>query len=263
MSSGETLPAVVDQGTDVAHFDRELDANVASSVNAGVWTREEAQRHYGYSAEDMDRALAPPMSLASIQRELAEIDRLRRKDKHAYWKDEALLARERYLITLRGQLKAPAAPASKEDSQYDGSALDKDLLAQWERQGGVAYHLKTAQDAARAAMDALEPDEAQALMGSFDQLPASAQTSIFGFLAVEPGAWRPATDDFIEEFRESDCGDLVKEWGSQAAKKFGVVLGRLNMMLKAMTPADRTKAEAWFFGLPAAQAVAVMKALAK
>ena len=218
MSSSGTLPTVVDQGTDVAHIDRELDANVANSINPGVWTREEAQRHYGYSNQDMDRALAPPPSLASIQRELAEIDRLRRTDKRAYFKDEALQAHERDLIALREKLKTQATPAIKGDDDYDGSRLDPALLDRWSREGGVAYHLKTAQDAARAAMDTLEPDEAQELMESFDQLPASAQTSIFGFLAVAPGSWRPASEEFLAEFGQSDCAELVEAWGPKQRK---------------------------------------------
>jgi hypothetical protein len=261
MSSGETLPTVVDQGTDVAHIDRELDANVASSVNNGVWTREEAQRHYGYTAEDMDRALAPPMSLVSVNKELSAIDRLRRNDKNAYFKDEALLARERDLISLREKLKARATPATKGDGDYDGSGLDPDLLSQWERQGGVAYHLKTAQDAARAALDTLEPDEAQALTDSFDQLPSSAQTSIFGFLAVKAGAWRPANDKELAEFNESDLADLLEEWGRDAPKKLGIARGRIRMMLNAMKPADRSRAEAWLDSLPTSHAKAVFKAL--
>jgi hypothetical protein len=252
-SSG-TLPTLIDQRTD-------LDVSVANSVTNGVWTREEAQRHYGYTDDDMDRALAPPPSPASVQRQLAEIDRLRRTDKQRYFKDEALQKRERDLIAAREKLRAEALPAARSDSEYDGSALDKDLLATWERQGGVAFHLKTAQDTARAAMGALAPDEAQELMDSFDRLPVSAQTTVFGFLAIKPGAWRPANEGELAEFRESDLADLLEEW-SDAPKKLGIVRGRLRMMLNSMKGADRSRAEAWLDSLPTSHAKAIFKALA-
>jgi hypothetical protein len=35
----------------------------------------------------------------------------------------------------------------------------------------------------------------------------------------------------------------------------------MDLILNAMTPEDRTKAEAWFNGLPSSQAAAVLRAL--
>ena len=138
MSSSETLPSVVDQGTDVAHIDRELDANVASSVNSGVWTREEAQRHYGYSEKDMDRALVPPMSLLMVQRELGEIDRLRRTDKRAYYANEKIQQDERRLITLRHRGLRNRALAGRKGRRRQG------LKSYWNTKGfcGHASHAK-------------------------------------------------------------------------------------------------------------------------
>ena len=46
----------------------------------------------------------------------------------------------------------------------------------------------------------------------------------------------------------------MQEWGRQAARNVAVVRGRMNLMLRSMTPEDRSKAEAWFDELPAAQA---------
>ena len=86
--------------------------------------------------------------------------------------------------------EAQPAPGTREDSEYDGSGLPEDLLKQWEKHGGLEHNLKQAQTTASAVLDALEPADAAAIQQSFDALPESAQTTIYGFMAVRAPAGR-------------------------------------------------------------------------
>src|SRR5262249_17411012 len=143
------------------------------------------------------------------------------------------------------------------------SDLDKSLIEEWEKQGGVQYHLGLAQRTVRAMMDGMDEGERAGFMASFDQLPAGAQTGIYRYLAVNGGAWGQASEADVETFASTpDIGaDLVRAWGSAAPRKVAVVRGRMRLMLEGMSKSDRDAAAAWFEGLPDGQASAVLQAL--
>ena len=228
----------------------------------GVFTPEELGRHYGLSEEEIDALSEPLRSRVSIDKELAEIEKARRTDRHAYFQNEALQARERELLKARDGVKA-ARPAEEQAGELDMSGLAPELVEAWEKEGGVAHNMATARGTAQRALDELDDDEQAALTESFDALPASAQTEIVRYIAIEPANWRPANEAAVEAFASTPEGqDLIGEWGDKAAKHVGVVQGRIGLMLQSMPAADRDKAEAFFDALTAAQAKAVLRALA-
>jgi hypothetical protein len=55
---------------------------------------------------------------------------------------------------------------------------------------------------------------------------------------------------------------LIAEWGKAAPRKVAAVKARMGMIFDAMTPADRSAAEAWLNGLTAVQAKALLQGLA-
>ena len=120
----------------------------------------------------------------------------------------------------------------------DAPALDPALLKEWEGLAGVDHHLGVAQRTSRAALDAVGPVDAETLQKGFDALPATA-------------SFPSADDAAVQTFASTEEGaELVRDWGRQAARNVGVVRGRMGLMLKSMTPEDRSKAEAWFDELP-------------
>lgn len=97
----------------------------------------------------------------------------------------------------------------------------------------------------------------------YDAVPESAQDAMRAVLVgdvIEPG--RPATQTQIQAFAGSDIGgDLVKEWGSQAPRKLAMVQASVNQMI--MRGGDVGLALEWFDNLPAAQAKAIIRGLAR
>ena len=75
----------------------------------GIFTPAELAKHYGLSDAEVDELSKPvpkPLSRQDIDKELAEIAKLRRTDRRAYNKDEAMQARERELLEARDKPKA-------------------------------------------------------------------------------------------------------------------------------------------------------------
>ncbi|HXF55290.1 MAG TPA: hypothetical protein VNK52_14330 [Hyphomicrobiaceae bacterium] len=246
-TSGALAPAnAVSAASDV---DSELVADARRAIASGHVSTAEAGRWYGLTEAEVSQlstaAPNPGTALTAIHAELAEIAKLRRSDPRKYWSD-AVQTRERELIEIR-----------------DGHAdIDPLLREEWARTGGIDLNRRKVEAAGRRALQELDAKDAAALEASVSDLPIGARREICRFLAVDPAGWRPASEEDVAEFRKSDIGDLVDEWGNAAAHKLGIVFGRMRLMAREMSAKDRSRAEAWFDGLNAAQAKAVFKALA-
>ena len=142
--------------------------------------------------------------------------------------------------------------------------LDPEMLAEWDAAGGVDYHLSTAQNAAKAMLDAMPGEDKAGFQTGFDGLPAGVQKSVFNELSLSPGgAVRVASEADLQRFASTEEGaELVTEWGSRAGRKIGDVRARMERMLDGMSPAEEEKALTWFDALPSPQAKAVLKTLA-
>jgi hypothetical protein len=198
-------------------------------------------------------APAPETSdrLAKIDEELHQIDAKRRENGPAYRRDTALQERELALLREKEKL-----------INGIGDGLDPELIAEWEKTGGVERNLSLARAAAQKALDELDEGEKGELAASFDGLPGKAQTEIYKYLAVEPGNWRPARDEELTVFASTDDGKaLIEEWGANASKRLGQLRGRAAMMLGGMSAADRARTERWVNGLSSSQFRAVVRAL--
>jgi hypothetical protein len=242
----------------------------AALIASGAFTAEDLVRH-GVILDQGDKPSAPESAALAapaeqradssspedINAELDEISRVRRADLAAWFKNDALQARERELLELREHQRQAGADPDRPD-------LDPKLLAEWEDAGGIDAHLAIAQKAAGSALNALGGEDRTALQDGFDGLPAGAQTQVIRFLGITPGGnVRPASDAALEAFAQTEEGaELVTEWRGRAAQKLGAVRGRMDLMLSGMSDADRAAAEQWFNALPAKQAAAVLRALA-
>jgi hypothetical protein len=249
-----------------AQIDEEIAAEDRKLIESGLYSREQLAKMYGMKPEDVGR---PKLTKASIAKELAAIDKLRREDRRAYFADEALQQRERYLIEMRGKL-AEKASASKKESvsadQDDGPGVDPALLKEWEEQGGVKHHLKVAQRTVEGIMGELDDEAAEQFQESFYGLPQGVQTSVYRYIGIDGGgSFKPASAEKLDEFGElsDEAAELVNdEWGDDAARKLGIAKGRVTLMLKSMSQSDREAAERWMDELDPPAQVAVMKALA-
>ena len=190
--------------------------------------------------------------LAAIDKELREIDGVRRNDNRAYRRDEAMQKREIALL------------AEREALANGTGNLPKAVLDEWERTDGVGPNLERARGTAQVALDELGEAEGASLVQGFDSLPEGAQAAAFRFLAIAPGRAAPASEDAVQAFGSTEEGaSLIQEWGRQAATNIGTVRTRIELIASSMNEADRAAATAWFENLSPTQAAAVMRALAR
>ena len=253
--------------TAAVDLDEEDAARYRKLLADGIFTPEELARHYSLTDAELDALTnrLRPGTRAAIDAELGAIEQRLRKDRRGYFKDEAAQARYRVLLEQRASLAAkPKAEIEAErDDQGDAPGINPDLLAQWEKQGGIEANVRQVRAVVGAMLDPLEDDDADALEESSDALPQGAQTTIYSYLAVAGGAWPQADAAALQAFGETaEGGELIAEWGNKAARNVGAVRKRMALILDSMTDADRTKTQTWFDALPMAQAKAVMRALA-
>jgi hypothetical protein len=185
-----------------------------------------------FSADDLDLladldALAPERSAISVDRELAEIAKLRREDPRAYWRAD-VQARQRELLATK--------------------AVDYPIARQ----------------AVQQVFDGIPADERADFEASFDALPRGAIDVIREFLDVAPGgSVRPASDADLKRFTSTPEGEeLVKAWRGRAAQKLGILRQRIELMRMSMSPEDADAAMRWLDDLPGPHAKAVLLVLA-
>ena len=285
-SRTDQLAPVDWRGTDLARAraatdpgDGGIDADIVNTARGllknGVYRPDEVARMYNLSPAELAAAQRPAQSVQqsnrrSVEQQLASIDKFRRSDRAAYNKDIRLQARERALIAQLETFKSDAASdlvetaADGADGELDVSWADPALISEWRQHGGLKHHVAVVRAAVTKAFDELDEQEAHGLSESFSQLPPGAQTSIYGFLAVEPASWRKADAEDVAYFTNlEDTAPLIREWGPRAAEQVGVVVGRSKMMLNRMSAADREKTNDWIDSLSPSQFRAVAKALAR
>jgi hypothetical protein len=147
--------------------------------------------------------------------------------------------------------------------------LPADVVAEWQKTGGVEYRHKLAQSVVQKMLDGMNEagDEAAGteFMASFDALAEGARSAIYKGLALEAGGnARPASASALEEFAAigAETAALVERWGKSGAQRLGAAQGRFGMMQQMMSPADREAALAWLDSLTPAQQASVTAALA-
>jgi hypothetical protein len=243
-----------------AYVDTDDDALAAArnAISSGLFTPAEAKRHWNLTDAEAAEISKPrarsrqPTELQRIDAEIAKLDALRKSDRKTYWGDHVqdLLAK----LYSRRELVEAGVPGE----------MPADVVDEWRRSGGVEHRFGIARAAAVKAMEALDEDEQAELQASFDSaLPASARSTIYKFMAVEPGGWRSARPDEFHAFQSTEeGGELCREWGPNAARNVGIIRGRVSMMSDAASSEeDRRAGFAWLEGLPTNQYKAVLNAL--
>lgn len=266
-----------DDELDDAELDAELDREefAADQQLRTLGVADEQIARMRGRASPADLVKAPP-TLASIEKELAELQALRRTDKRKYYGD-AVQAREAELYSQLEKLKAGKptrkADAPPEKAESDEDIIDADSLPlpeslkeQWRRTpGGIVDALNAIRSRAGTILTSLGEEENDALMRSFDtELDPESQAAIAAGLADDAGKWPVATDAEIADFRamEGYGPALLQEWGKDAAKSLGRAKREANNMLAAMSDVARTRTERWIAGMSAKRKAAVIRALA-
>ena len=175
------------------------------------------------------------MPLNAVDQELAEIKKARTTDFAAYRKDSAVQERELDLLRQRETLQSEV----------------KTLEA---LHAVVAPVLETAAD--RAAFEG----EFDTRYASLPETGREAMRAVLGGDVIEPS--RSATEAQVQTFATSDIGgELVQEWGRNAPKKLAQVRASIDQMI--MRGGNLEGAIAWFDKLPAEQAKAIVRSLAR
>lgn len=191
------------------------------------------------SREDLtpvgDPFAAPPPEIlpeAQIDHELKAIADLRRTDRRAYDRDNALHARELELLGMKEQWNE----ANAQDRRWKTKAAEV-LRSMPDVKGFEASYDRLWSNLSDAARDVIRYELAA---------PVGEQVA------------RLASQADVERFATSDVGkELVKEWGGNARKKLAIVQARTERLLHVDDAAHE-----WFESLPVAQAKAVIKVLA-
>lgn len=243
----------------------EVLADARRALASGYLSINEVSRLYGLTAEEAAQIATPQPkgpSRATIDAELRQIEKLRRDDRRAYFKDEALQARERELLELRAKMKTAPAARNGTEHQTGDAGIAPELIAEWEASGGLEHNLANAAATAQAVMTGVE--DAAEFQAGFGALPPGAQTAAFRILAAAPGYTPSANDAAMKAFAETPEGsELVAEWGGKSAQSYGRARWRISSALGQMSAEDRKAAASWYDGLSPSQAAAVLRALAQ
>lgn len=283
-----------DEGFDDDAVDFDL-APARKAVSSGVMTPEEAVRHWNMSAAEAKALGTGPgrgaqAAIKAPETELAELRALKRADPKAYDDNDVQKRELRVIDKLHQRAITPAtiiaaameplnavdaelaeiAKARKADFagyRKDAAMQDRELtlLRQREEMAGevkileglnavVAPVLETAAD--REAFSS----EFDTMYSSLPESGQEAMRAVLGGDVIEPS--RPASEAQVETFATSDIGgELVQEWGRNAPKKLAMVRASIDQMI--MRGGNLDSAFAWFDKLPAEQAKAIVRSLAR
>jgi hypothetical protein len=145
---------------------------------------------------------------AEIDKELKEIARFMRDNRPAYFKDEAMQARQRELLAMK---------------------------AQW-----TEHHQQDRRTRTRAAQILTSMPDADAFEQNFDRMWANldeAARDVIRYELARPSTdfpARPASAAQVEKFASTPEGkELVQKWGARAAKKIAIINFRADAILTA------------------------------
>jgi hypothetical protein len=160
---------------------------------------------------------------------------------------------------LRDLDGADVAPALAAD-------LDPDLVADWEKAGGLEHRLGVAHRVARQLVEAFPAADQSRFLADFEALPKSAQSAVLSELALEPdGAVRPASERDLTRFASTEEGGrLVSEWRGEAPRKLATLRRRIERILAEVEPSGAADVLArWFDELAPAVASEIYRALVR
>lgn len=158
-------------------------------------------------------------------------EHLMKTDRRAYNANESLQAA--YRQALRGQAPGeeyaakPAQAVSVPDPAWT-TAAGREVLAAWDRNGGIARNWSAVQSMGAEIQDALPADTRAEFVSQWDGLPAEVHAVAYAEISnpVVRGVV-PATGEAVAKFAETDHGKiLAPKWGAAAPRKLAVALAR-------------------------------------
>jgi hypothetical protein len=157
----------------------------------------------------------------------------------------------------------------REHEQVDVTAalaadLDPDLVADWEKTGGINHRFGVARRVARQLVEAFPPGDEARFLSDFEALPDRAQSAVLSELALEPdGAVRPASERDLAHFGSTEEGArMVSEWGRRAPRNLAALRARIERILAKAGGATDALGR-WFDDLAPDAATAIYRALVR
>ena len=204
-------------------------------------------------------------NLPAVTAELAQIETLMRDNSPLYWKDESTQSRYRDLLDARD-----GRSVGDETEEWDDPVVQDELapvsIKEFEAaRTGTSFdeYLHIVSLAADIVM-AVPSSERRSLVDGFDALP----DEVAGVLADELGnrlgtGYAPCSDAEVRDFaRNGVGGGVVREWGGQAQRLMGRVIGRLHRAMGNMDERGLNRFLDWLEDLTDVQAKAVYRKLA-
>jgi hypothetical protein len=246
-------------------------SDIDAQLDADARAKAEQLRKLGASDDEIERQvgrLAPPRpSKADVDRQLADLNELRRTNPKLYWGEETQ-AEHRRLIELQQQLQSSKAKPTTESAEDDPGAIAEGLglREEWAKSGGVERNLKEARATAEVVLGALDPADAEQIEQSFNALPLEIQIEAFRHMALpEGGIARTMPEESVKAFAAIDpsAAALVKAWGLKAGERLAQAYGKMELGLANLDEKHAAAAHKWLGDLPSKQRVAIVRAMSK
>ena len=216
-----------------------------------------------------------PLGLSGLLSEKHAIEYQMKRDREAYFKNEALQRRYREILEELGDFSVPPSkmvPVAGWDYELDETSqgdpdLDdfeervaffespggREIIAQWERQGGAEKNAATV-DALVAELKSQIPE-----VHNFEQavLGLSVATQMHMSVDLSRPYVNPditATDQQIDYFLSIPFGaDLADEWGNMAERNIGMIFERLLRISHSLTYDEQVQFKTFIETLPPEQ----------
>lgn len=144
--------------------------------------------------------------------------------------------------------------------------LPPSLLAAWQNDpAGPTFRLRQAQAMLTGILSGLGPDERFEILGSFEDLPVTAQTAIIAEMSLGSSARNAVADaEAIEAFKSDPAGRIcAQQWRGAAPRNIATIAMRAARLVRSMSASDAQAFFNWLDDLSPYAAAALLKAIAK
>lgn len=163
----------------------------------------------------------------------------------------------------------PTRPMDADQSRNAlcSSEAGRRLVADWDSLGGFRTHLANVQHSAAEIVRSLGGNrEQRVFMEHFDRdIPEPARLAVYAEIAAGPSLYvAPAAPAEISQFKATPAGgQLVAEWGSDAAEMVAILRARAKRLNASMTADDAHEFWFWLDEQAPATAAAIFRKLAR
>jgi hypothetical protein len=195
----------------IQEAERELIAAIERSKSGKVMPAKTEDAGEGSDpATGEEKPTAAETRLAALRSEIEEVKELRKTDRRAYDKNEALQQKERELL---------AEAEVAEIGLYLGEDVAAEVREMWSEQGGVEARIGTLAGMVRSISGALSTEDTTAFGSEFDALPARARVTIMDHFSTDGGSLSARRAAIEKSLSGADLAAVKAFWG-----KWGVAI---------------------------------------